>query len=271
MTIQTTPSIFTAVPAYGQILTGQTVTSLIGLTRSLLANGMAGGFGTLSFPDIVEIRNIFLSIWYDKIMSSHLLFIDADMGFDPQLIMDMIGFNKPLVGALCPKRKLPIEFAGRAKAGQCRIINGFMEVEGVGGAIMLIRRDAVDAIMAKFPELSDEITIKNHAAKELMDQYGLKRIIKCFDKLIVNGETFSEDLSFCLRHRMSHPENDPAGEVWANITHNVIHVGPHEFQGNYFEHIKDMIKPVGSDAVEAAGPLEPIPPEVQAALLQAAE
>lgn len=258
------PAVFIAVPAYGQIITGQTTSSLIGLTRSLMQADMAGGFGTLSFPDISEIRNIFLTVWFDTIKSSHLLFIDADMGFDPQLVMDMIAFDKPLVGALCPKRKMPIEFAGRAKPGECKIVNGFMEVDGVGGAIMLIRRDCVEGILARDPALIDTITVKNHAAKELLDQYKVTRMLRAFDKLTIKGETFSEDLSFCLRHKQG------GGDVWGAIMHNVVHVGPHEFQGRYYDHIKDLIKPEASAKAPVAPPV-PIPPEVQAALMQAAE
>ena len=257
------PSVFIACPAYGQILTGQTSSTLVGLTRSLIQANMMGGFGTLSFPDISEIRNIFLTIWYDIIKSTHLLFVDADMGFEPQLILDMIAFDKPLVGALCPKRKLPIEFAGRAKPGECKIVNGFMEVDGVGGAIMLIRRDCVDGILERDPALIDTITVKNHAAKELLDQYKVTRMLRAFDKVTIKGETFSEDLSFCLRHKQG------GGDVWGNIMYNIVHVGPHEFQGRYYDHIKDLIKPE-QPAVTAPAPMA-IPPEVQAALMQAAE
>ena len=232
MSFQAQPQVFIAVPAYGGTNSSQTTSTLLGLTRLLVTNGMAGGFGTLSFPDIEEIRNIFLTIWYDKIITSYLLMVDADMGFDPNLIMEMVSIDKPLVGALCPKRKLPIEFAGRAKMGPCQVINGFMEVDGVGGAIMLIRRDCVDAIMNKYPELSDEITIKNHAAKDLFEEHKLTRLIRGFDKLAVHGETFSEDLSFCIRHREAWPGG---GQVWGNITHKVTHVGPHEFSGCYFD------------------------------------
>lgn len=263
MNIQITPKVFIALPAYGQIVTAQTVTSLMNLHQSLFANGMAGGFGTLSFPDISEIRNIFLTVWYDKVQTSHMLFLDADMGFDPQLVMEMINFNKPLVGALCPKRKLPTEFAGRAKQGQVQIVNGFMEVDGVGGAIMLIRRDAVDAILAKDPSLSDEITIKNHAAKELLDAHDVKRLIRAFDKLKIEGETFSEDLSFCFRWRDAAP--DGKGEVWANIMHEITHVGPHEYRGKYYDHIKDHIQQTPSPAVAD------VPLETQAEFMQAAE
>lgn len=235
MSFQVQPKVFVALPAYGQMVTSTTCSSLIALTRTLEVNGYAGGFGTLSYPDIVEIRNIFLTIWMDRIQTSHMLFVDSDMGFSPQLIIDMINFNKPLVGALCPKKKLPIEFAGRAKVGDAKVVNGFMEVNGVGGAVMLISREVVTAMLAKFPDIIDTVTVKNHAAKAILDGQGVTRLIKAFNKIHIDGEEFSEDLSFC------HRWNQCGGDIWANIMHPVTHVGLHEFTGAYYDMIKDHI------------------------------
>lgn len=257
MTFQVTPKVFIAAPAYGQIMTTSTVSSLLATSRMLEVNGFAGGFGTLSYPDIVEIRNIFLSIWYDKIQTSHMLFIDSDMAWQPELILDMIKFNKPLVGALCPKKKLPIEFAGRAKNGDAKIVNGFMEVNGIGGAIMLISREVVTAMIQKFPEIIDTVTVKNHAAKAILDSQGVTRLIKAFNKIHIDGEEFSEDLSFC------HRWNQCGGEVWANITHPVTHVGLYEYQGAYIDQIKDHIRPEGApplvspNSAVAVGEIQP--------------
>lgn len=254
MNIQVQPKVFVAVPAYGQVIFSTTTSSLIALSRALEMNGMAGGFGTLSYPDIVEIRNIFLTIWYDRIQTSHMLFIDADMGFAPELILDMIRFSKPLVGALCPKKKLPIEFAGRAKVGDSRVVNGFMEVNGIGGAVMLISREVVTAMLQKYPEISDTTTVKNHAAKQILEQQGVNRLIKAFNKVSIDGEEFSEDLSFC------HRWNACGGEVWANIMHPVTHVGLHEFTGAYWDQIKDHVHPQAP--VVPVSPLSTVSAEV---------
>ena len=248
VSIQASPKVFLAVPAYGQMVTSTTTSSLIALSRVLWMNGYDGGFGTLSYPDIVEIRNIFLSIWYDRIQTSHMLFIDADMGFPPELILDMIKCNRPLVGALCPKKKLPIEFAGRAKSGNAKIVNGFMEVNGVGGAVMLISREVVTAMLQKFPEINDTVTVKNHAAKQILDGQGVTRLIKAFNKISIDGEEFSEDLSFC------HRWNQCGGDVWANIMHPISHVGMYEYTGAYYNQIKDNIQPEGA----VAQPLSPL-------------
>lgn len=249
MTEAANPTVFIALPAYGQVNCSATTSTLLGLSRELERLGLAGGFGTLSYPDITEIRNIFASIWYDRMQTSHMLFVDADMAFSPQLVLDMLAQNKPLVGALCPKKKLPIEFAGRAKQGDVQVINGFMEVSGIGGAVMLISREVVTAILQKYPELSDEVTPKNHAAREILEGQGCKRLLRVFDPVIVDGEKFSEDLSFCRRW------TDCGGQIWANITHQVSHIGLYEYSGCYFDQVKDHIRPT-----EAAPAIDPIIP-----------
>lgn len=224
-------------PAYGQTNFTQTTSSLIALNRELVQRGLDGGFMTLSYPDIVEVRNIFTSIWMDRIQTSHMLFIDADMGFAPQLVLDMLAFDKPLVGALCPKKKVPLEFAGRAKPGDARVVNGHMEVNGIGGALTLIKREVVTSMLAKFPDLDDRVSVKNHAAREILEQNGVQRMIRVFDPLWVDGEKFSEDLSFSIRWQQC------GGEIWANIMHEVCHVGLYEYKGLFYETIKDHIRP----------------------------
>ncbi len=233
---QAKPKLFICLPAYGQQVTAQTCSTLVNLVKFLTEQQMLGGFGTLSFPSITELRNLFLSIWYYKVGTSHMLMIDNDMQFDVQLIVDMLAFDKPVLGALCPKRKLPIEYAGRAKPGECRVVNNFLEVDGVGGAIMMIKREAVDALIQKFPDILDTKSPKNHAAKQLMEEQGITTLIRAFDEMKIDGEHFSEDLSFCKRAQAC------GFDIWANIGHEITHVGPHEFKARYLDQIKDQIK-----------------------------
>src|SRR5262245_8417627 len=77
-------NVFLFVPAVGQIITATTVLTTHALQQHLAAKSIQGGISTLSFPDIAELRSMSATIWYDTMPdSSHLLFIDADMGFPP--------------------------------------------------------------------------------------------------------------------------------------------------------------------------------------------
>ena len=63
----------------------------------------------ISYAYVGEARNALLTHWYDKSDSTHLLFVDADMGFEPQLIADMLALDKPIVGVIYTKRQIDLQ------------------------------------------------------------------------------------------------------------------------------------------------------------------
>src|ERR1700721_2589437 len=98
------PKIMIATPAYGEGFYTPYVSSMRSLTRGVQKRGNDFAFNAISYSEIAESRNFLLTHWYDKTDASHLLFVDADMGFPSALITDMLDLGKPLVGAVYPKR-----------------------------------------------------------------------------------------------------------------------------------------------------------------------
>lgn len=240
------PSVFCFVPTFGQQLTTTTFLTTHALQQALNFKGVGGGISALSYPDIAELRNIAMTIWYDTLRETHLLFIDADMGFDPQIVLDMLLFDQPIVGALCPKRVLPVQWAGAGDGRETTEVRaGFMKVAGVGMAVTLIRRDAIKIMLEKMPHLSDT-RLHMHSAKDIIEGAGTKRIIRAFDKIDdpENGP-LSEDLSFCRRWR------ECGGEIWANMMYRISHVGPYPYGADisYMEWAKQREE---SEALKAA-------------------
>src|ERR1700683_3650057 len=129
------PKIMVCLPAYGGSVVSEFFMACIRLQEDFIRRGIFLKFGTLSFPDVVEVRNIFLSIFFDRTDATHLLFIDTDMNFEPQLIVDMLDFDQPIIGVIATKKKYPIEFVGRASKGTENgkeiIVNGHMKVDGI--------------------------------------------------------------------------------------------------------------------------------------------
>lgn len=218
--------VFICLPAFGQVNTSFTTGSLVALTRHLAERGQFYGFAQKSFPDIADLRAIFLTTWLDGTDASHLLFVDADMQFEPELVLDMLAFDKPLVGTLYPKRTLPLSWVGSALEGEQIVESGFLKVEGIGFGVTLIRRDCVEAIIDKGLCRVDGIMSSNVAARSLREM-GFKRMIRAFDEISLPRRDLSEDFSFCHRHR------EAGGEVWAAIHHKVTHVGSYGFSGRY--------------------------------------
>lgn len=205
----------------------QTAVSLVALVAELAHNNAFHSILSNSFPDIVDCRNMYLSLWYDKLVdSSHMLFVDHDMQFEPQLIVEMLKADKPLIGCLYPHKRLPISWVGSALSSNPLPENGLLELEGVGCGVMLIRRDCVEKILAQglCPVQND----KDKTGLLHMFDSPMKRIIHAFDKVIdEKGRHLSEDFSFCWRHRKS------GGKVYAAIDHAITHIGPQQFTAKY--------------------------------------
>lgn len=236
--------LFIFVPAFGQTITATTFLTTHALQQHLSSKGIQGGISTLSFPDIAELRAMAMTIWYDTMPdSTHMLFIDADMGFPPDMVTDMILFGEGVVGTIYPQRKLPIGWAGSGTgSAQTERRGSFMEVEGVGMGCTLIRRDVVTTMLEKMPHLVDT-RLALHPAGDTIKQAGSNRIIRAFEKLdIPERGLVSEDLSFCIRHRQC------GGKVWAGINYRISHVGPFDYSGRYL----DTVEALEKQALEAA-------------------
>ncbi len=213
-------NVFVFIPAFGRQITSTTFEATHHLMASFMQKGIGASIATYSWPDIEEMRNVALSFWYDVIpQSTHMLFIDADMGFSPQMVLDMLAFGEPMVGAIYPKRTLPIEWAGSGLES-AEVRGGFMEVEGLGMGCFLIRRDAIDKMVETYPELIQPETFLVQFA-----EMGLKRTLCFFDQWREEKGKVAEDMAFCKRWRRT------GGKVWASIAYEIDHVGQHAFTG----------------------------------------
>lgn len=223
-------SVFVALPAYGQTNTTHTTASLVALALQLPLDGYQMTFGTYSYFDLVRMRNLMLTFWYDQQKASHMLFVDADMAFDPVAVIRMLERDVPLTGVIYPRRSNSLGFVGSFLSNTTPV-DGFMPVRGVGGGLMLIRRDCIERLLADQPELSDTRPTTSVMHGDLMREMGIERVIRAFDILTVEegdvSREFGEDLSFCERVRRA------GMDVWGDVGDPVGHVGLHEWYGCY--------------------------------------
>lgn len=219
-------AILTVVPAYKNQLTGTTLLCTHALATHLRSRGIEFGITSISNPDIEWVRNWFLTHWFDRLPQySHLLFIDDDMGFMPDVVTDMLAFGEPVVGALYPKKTATREWAVSGLPNPT-FRGPFIEVEGLGCGCFMIRRDAVATMLEKMPELID--TRPHTIDSGLFRDTGVTRLIRAFDKINdPDRGTVSEDISFGRRWR------ECGGQVWAATHHKIVHVGPFEWADCY--------------------------------------
>jgi hypothetical protein len=224
-------NVFCFIPSFRGSISALTFETSHRLMSGLMAKGIPASVATYSWPDIAELRNIVLSVWYDTMPgSSHILFMDDDMGFAPELVLDMLTFNEPVVGAIYPKRSMSRIWCGSGiDAAEYR--PGFIEVEGVGAGCMLIQREAISRMIERYPELIGEYMVS-----EDMKKTGANRTLRFFDCLQLPTGKVSEDLSFCRRW------GKIGGVVWASVAYEIQHVGPWTFSGCFAKEREEEAK-----------------------------
>ncbi len=253
-------SVLIFVPAFRDEWSTTTALATHGLRDKLTQVGIGSGISSMSFPDIAELRSMAVSLWYDTTQFSHLLFVDNDMGFPPDLVMEMLAFGEGVVGTLYPQRKLPQSWAGSGTGGEQTERRGnFMHVEGTGMGCTLISREAIRVLLEKFPELDDK-RIDQHPMGAMIRAAGGQRLFRCFEKLdLTERGVVSEDLSFCIRWNMT------GGKVWANMGHFMNHVGKHDFGGRYLDVIEAKYnEQVAAAPSELPGLVNPIFTDIRA-------
>lgn len=246
------------IPAFGNMLTTSTFLTVLNLSQVMAARGIGGGISALSFPDIAELRDMFLTIWYDTLPDhTHILFTDADMAYPPELVLDMLLLDEAIVGTIYRQRRPEISWAGSGTGEPTTERRGnFMKVEGVGMGCTLIRRDAITTMLEKMPEIVDK-RLELHPAKDTLRAAGASRLIRAFDKLdLPERGVVSEDLSFCLRW------NKCGGSVWASIGHKVSHVGMYSYDGRYLDQFENAVGgqppiPLGTNVAPQSVPALP--------------
>lgn len=214
------------VPAYGQTVNAQTMEAVYSTCQLLTKRGIPNRLSWFSAADIEDVRNLFTTIWYDfHPQFSHMLFVDADMGFPPALIEDMLHFDKPLMGTIYARRSMEVSIVGTLPEGHGMkdVVKGFMRSNGLGTGVMMISREVIKTLLEKMPELNEGVpNVLAHSVP-----FEIKRIIGAFNKYREPTLKLSEDMSFCYRYIQC------GGEIWANVAHRISHIGPFDYGLRY--------------------------------------
>ena len=231
-----------ATPCYGGTYVTSYVASVINLLASWRKNDVDYSFSEIDTSDIELSRNILISNFYfNKTDSTHILFIDNDMGFSSSMINRMIALKKDVVGVVSPKRQIDlrrlhseqnvdfetalarsVKFAlNPAKKKNER--DGFIEVNSCGTGILLISRECITKMADCCPEIIDKTTYKNVPFAGDFEAF-----LTPFNKITAESKSLSEDFSFCYRW-----VNQCNGKIFANIDSNIKHVGTHIVESRY--------------------------------------
>lgn len=236
------PAIFLATPCFG----GQVMQGYMLSVCKLLQESHKGRFSLdlalLGYDALItRSRSTLVARFLDS-ACSHLLFIDADIVFEPEQFLRLLDFDRDFAAAMYPIKTIDwdavprrvvggekLEAAGLSYVGtlcegdERREEDGFATAVYAGTGFQLIRRVVLERMIEAHPEL--HFTRIHTLAREAPRS---DRLYALFDCMIdaETGEYLSEDYSFCRRWRAL------GGEIWLDLESRLTHIGSQHFRGD---------------------------------------
>lgn len=242
------PGIFVASPVYGAACYMPYVSGILSLQRACLAAGIGFEHFYVSGTALLhQQRNVLVSAFMHHSSLSHLLFVDADVGFEGEDILRMLQSGKEMVLGPYPAkhinwaavveaaRRMPeaspaeialraadysTNFYGNEKQGHFQP-NELNEIYAGGTGLMLLAATVFTQLDAAYPAARGQFP---DAYRHLVP--GVNELVEHFQFVTeTDGRLLSEDLTFCKKWR------DIGGKLYAAPWVRSVHVGPYYFKG----------------------------------------
>ena len=100
-------NIFIGTPCYGGVLTVNYFESCLRLIEEASKKKIGLQFGTIGNESLItRARNTLVQLFMDNSEYTHLLFIDADIGFNEKTVMRMLEFDQDVVTGVYPRKTI---------------------------------------------------------------------------------------------------------------------------------------------------------------------
>ena len=244
------PSILISTPCFGGMVSQSYMLSVIRLMSYAKSAGLDVSLSMVGYDSLISrARSTLVAAFLDNPAATHLLFVDADIGFEPQQVERLLKCDKDFTGALYPLKSMDWDLvAQRCVEGGESVAQAVLSYVGTfspeaerkqegdfataiyaGGGFQLIRRSALERMIAAYPETHFShvhILPMSGTRRQTVQSANLFALFDC----IIDPETgayLSEDYSFCLRWRRI------GGEIWLDTASKLTHTGPYEFVGDH--------------------------------------
>jgi hypothetical protein len=208
------------IPCYGGMVSEPTMTSFIRFTLLATQAGLNWSLDTMVNESLVtRARNNLMAKMMTNTAATHFMFIDADIRFQPESILQMLAYDKDVIGGLYPKKALPVNYVINLKP-QTKIQGDIFTVDTMGTGFLLFKRNVYEKLIEAHPEC------------KYVDDVGLGKqfepmMYSIFDcKIDERGHYLSEDWLFCRRWQ------ELGGEIWGHSKVLLNHVGHYEYAGD---------------------------------------
>jgi len=193
---------------------------------------------------ITRARANLVTLFLDDPAATHLLFVDADIGFTPEQVFRLIESGADMVAGSYPIKQVDWDKVKRVVASghpnlgsasldyvlevdnpdQVKVVGGFARVRYAGTGFLMIRRHVLERMCAH-PLYAPLKFLREHSRDALAGSPNRYALFECMIDP-ATGTYLSEDFAFCKRW------TDIGGEIWADLQSRLDHVGPSVFRGD---------------------------------------
>jgi hypothetical protein len=221
---------------YGGLCSDATLQGLVQLATTMARLQIPFSLETMRNESFIpRARNNLVAGFLSRAGPTHLLFIDADIGFEVTDVLKLLCSNTDVVGGIYPKKVLPVSYVCNTVANPATDGDALLEVRNLDTGFLLLKRSVLERMVAAHPELKYRDCVGYGTACE-PNMYAL------FDSsLDSDGNYFSEDWTFCARWRAL------GGLVFARTDVKLDHHGAYCFSGDLTS-LKSLL--IGSRASE---------------------
>ena len=246
--------IFIATPCYGGQIGEPYFRSMMRLCILCNKYDIPFTISTLANESLVTRgRNTLTSFFMENSAATHLFFIDADIEFNPEDLLRMVAYDKPVIVGAYPKKAVnwdSIITAARSdesetadtieghssnyvvnfdflknekgeRTPQVQIVDNLVKLKDAGTGFMCIKKEVIQKLFDAHPEMKyvNDINVDNKFEPFM---YSL------FDTMIdpESRRYLSEDYTFCRLWQ------NLGGEVYLDPRTALNHVGHYTFRGN---------------------------------------
>jgi len=226
--------IFIAIPSYGYKCYTPCVDSLLKLQKLVDSQDDVDIEFKFIYQEslITRARN---TLVYHFLSSecTHLMFIDADIAFHAEDVLQMLNHDKDLIVGAYPHKNL-IKKEGLSdqacfqyavdlkKQTEHGIVDGLVEIDYGATGFMMMKRSVITTMIDKYPETKyiSDMDVAGEFQKEF------HALFDC----VIDPEKqryLSEDYTFCKRWR------EIGGTLYLDINVNLTHIGTKMYDGSY--------------------------------------
>jgi glycosyltransferase involved in cell wall biosynthesis len=240
------------IPMYGGMLTEATFHGILSMQQWVLTQNIQMKLQTMGNESLItRARNTIVSMFLDdtNFVGTHLLFVDADIGFDNDNIERLIRADKDIACGIYPRKCVHWDQVIKAvkenpdisedevsykalgynlnfeNPQHVKLENGFAEVLEAATGMMLIKRDVFKKMKKAYPERqykTDQIINGGRfSSNNCYDFFGVGKLEGDKDERYL-----SEDYYF------SRLWSKIGGKIWADLASPLTHHGNMHFKGH---------------------------------------